>query len=152
MVTTMSKILGNSLSEELYDLLRSKVPTAIVATVSDEYPNTTPVHLILAKDKTTLLMAMARQHKGTANIRKNGKVMICVCEEGNMNVSIKGDATVVKEHMDCNKAMCVVKVKIREIKDDSTHSETTCGIRYRCRTENGEMFIKNIFAELEEYP
>ncbi len=147
----MSKILGNSLSEGLYDLLRSKVPTAIVATVSDESPNTTPVHLMLAKDKNTLLMAMARQHTGTANIRNNGKVMICVCEEGDINVSIKGEATVVKEHMDCNKAMCVVKVKVQEIKDDSTHSETTCGIRYRCRTEKGESFIKSIFAELEDY-
>ncbi len=148
----MSKILGSSLPEMIYELFRSKLPTVILATLSpDGHPNTAPIHLIYATDKNTLLMALARQHQSMANIRDNGKVMICVCEEGDINVSIKGDAAMIKENMDCNKAMCIVEVKVQEVKDDSTHSETTSGIRYRCRTEKGESFIKDIFAELEEH-
>ncbi len=94
-------------------------------------------------------MAMARQHQGTANIRESGKAMICVCDIGNINVSIKCSVDIMKEHMGCNKAMCIVKANIKEIKDDSTHSETTSGIRYRCMSENGERFISDVFSELE---
>ncbi|MFO8110311.1 MAG: pyridoxamine 5'-phosphate oxidase family protein [Thermoplasmata archaeon] len=146
----MSKILGESLPEEALNMLRSKIPSVVVATVSREgEPNTTPVHLIYAKDQKTILMAMALQHQGTANIKDNGKVMICMCEENDINVSIKGKAEVVREPMECNKAMCMIKVDVANVKDDSTHSETTSGIRYRCVTERGERFIRDIFTELE---
>ena len=131
-------------------MLRSKIPSVVVATVSrDGEPNTTPVHLIYAKDRKTILMAMALQHQGTANIKENGKVMICMCEENDINVSVSGTARMIREPMECNKAMCIIKVDVERVKDDSTHSETTSGIRYRCVTERGEMFIREVFAELE---
>jgi hypothetical protein len=147
----MSKMLGNSLPEGAYKALRSKIPTLIVATLSpNEYPNTTPVHFIWAKDRKTILMGMARGHQGVANIRDNGKVMVCMCEDGDVNVSIRGNGKVIKEHMECNEGMCVIQVNIVDIKDDSTHSETTSGIRYKCRTEKGEKFIANVLEELEK--
>ncbi len=148
----MSKILGNSLPDEVLKMLRSKIPTVVVATVSEDgTPNTTPIHLIYAKDSKTILMAMALQHKGTSNIKDNRDVMICMCEKGDINVSIKGKGKVVREPMICNKAMCIVQVDIEFVKDDSTHSETTSGIRYRCVTERGENFIQEVFTELEKY-
>ena len=146
----MSKILGEELPEEAYKMLRAKKATLIIATLSPNgFPNTTPVHLAWAKDRKTLLMAMARRHQGTANIRDTAKAMGCMCEEGDVNVSIRGNAVVLKEHMDCNEGMCVVQLDIVDVKDDSTHSETTTGIRYRSRTEKGETFIRDVFAELQ---
>lgn len=148
----MSKKLGDTLSDDIFRLLTSKIPTTIVATVSgDCMPNTTPVHLVYAIDRKTISMALSRQHRATSNIRENGKVIMCVCEEGDLNVSIGGRARVVKEVMDNNKAMCLVLLDIEFIKDDSTHSETISGIRYRCRTERGEEFIRTMFSELERY-
>lgn len=148
----MSKILGESLPAEAFEMLRSKVPTVVVATVSsDGMPNTTPVHLTYAKNPETILMGMALRHRGTSNIKDNGNVMLCMCEKGDVNVSIKGKAKVIREPMLCNKAMCIVQVDVESVKDDSTHSETTTGIRYRCVSERGERFIQKIFEELEEY-
>jgi hypothetical protein len=146
----MSKMLGEELPEDAFQMLRAEKATLIVATLSPNgFPNTTPVHLAWAKDRKTLLMAMARRHQGTENIRQTGKTMACMCEEGDVNVSIRGKATVLKEHMDCNEGMCVVQLDIIDVKDDSTHSDTTTGIRYSCRTEKGEEFIRDVFAELK---
>ncbi len=148
----MSKILGDSLPEDVFWLLRSKVPTVVVATVSrDGRPNTTPIHLIYAKDHKSILMAIARRHQARANIKKTGLVMLCLCEEGDVNVSISGKAKVLKEHLDSSREMSLVQLDVEEIKDDSTHSETISGIRYHCVSKKGEDFIRNVFAELEEY-
>ena len=147
----MSKLLGDELPQDAYDALRSRVPSVVVATVSPNgYPNTTPVHLIFARDKKTILFAMAKRHQGLANIRESGKVMVCMCEEGDVNVSIRGDAKVIKETMESNNVMCALRLDVIDVKDDSTHSETISGIRYRCRTEKGEKFIESVIDELEK--
>ncbi len=149
----MSKILGDSLPDDVFEILRSRVPTVIVASVSkDGRPNTTPIHLIYAKDKKRILMAIARRHQGRSNIKRTGRVMVCMCEEGDVNVSILGTASVIKEHMNCSRDMSVVLIEVQEVKDDSTHSETVCGIRYHSISKKGEEFIRNVFDELEEYP
>ncbi|MDI6708686.1 MAG: pyridoxamine 5'-phosphate oxidase family protein [Candidatus Thermoplasmatota archaeon] len=148
----MSKILGEELSEEAIKQLNARESTVIVATISENgYPNTTPVHLITAVNKKTLLLAMNRNHQGVINIRRNPKIMINLCEKGDLNISIRCNAEVFKEEMNCNPAMCVVKSTIIDIKDDSTHSETISGIRYRCRTERGKKFISDVFDELDSY-
>ena len=146
----MSNILGDSLPPEVYKVLTDRLSTTIVATVSpDGFPNTTPVHLLTAKDTKTLLMAMALRHQGTANIKDNGRAMVSLCEQGNVNVSIKGTGRIVREPMECNKAMCVVQLDITEVKDDSTHSRTTTGIRYQCMSPKSVEFISDVFDELE---
>ncbi|MFO7990684.1 MAG: pyridoxamine 5'-phosphate oxidase family protein [Thermoplasmata archaeon] len=146
----MSEILGSSLPEEAYRLLRSKIPTVIVATVSEEgRPNTTPIHLAWAKDRNTILMGMAKRHDGTKNIEETGKAMICMCEKGDVNVSIYGTAKVMKEQMDCNEHMSIIKFDVEQVKDDSTHSRTTSGIRWESKTAAGDKFIEDIFNELE---
>ncbi len=145
----MSKAVGDRLPDDAFSLLTARIPTVIVATVSSNgFPNTTPIYLTLAKDRKTLLLAMARRHQGTANIRETGKAMACMCEEGDVNVSIRGNASIIKEHMNCNKAMCVVRIDIIDVKDDSTHSETTSGIRFRFKSERGKEFVNDVFAEL----
>ena len=141
---------GERLPVDAFRLLTNRVPVVIVATVSpNSYPNTTPVHLAWAKDRKTLLLAMARGHQGTANIKETGKAMVCICEEGDANYSIRGKAAVLKEHMDCNEGMCVIQLDIIDVKDDSTHSETTSGIRWRFKSERGRRFVDDVFAELE---
>ena len=148
----MSKIIGEALDEKSFKQFRARESTVVVATITDNgYPNTTPVHLITAVNKKTLLLAMNRNHQGVINIRHEPKIMLSLCEKNDLNISIRCDAEVFKERMECNPAMCIVKAGIIDIKDDSTHSETTRGIRYRCRTEKGKRFIQDVFDELETY-
>ena len=148
----MSKIIGEAIDEKSFKQFRAMESTVVVATITDNgYPNTTPVHLITAVNKKTLLLAMNRKHQGVINIRHEPKIMLSLCEKNDLNISIRCDAEVFKERMECNPAMCIVKAGIIDIKDDSTHSETTRGIRYRCRTEKGKRFIQDVFDELETY-
>ena len=148
----MSKIIGEAIDEKSFKQFRAMESTVVVATITDNgYPNTTPVHLITVVNIKTLLLAMNRKHQGVINIRHEPKIMLSLCEKNDLNISIRCDAEVFKERMECNPAMCIVKAGIIDIKDDSTHSETTRGIRYRCRTEKGKRFIQDVFDELETY-
>ena len=148
----MSKILGTELGHEAFTQLKARESTVVVATISENgFPNTTPVHLITAPDNKTLLLGMNRKHQGVINIRANPKIMISLCEKNDLNISIRCSAEVFQEVMRCNSAMCIIKASIIDIKDDSTHSETISGIRYRCKTERGERFIQDVFDELDSY-
>ena len=145
----MSKMLGSELDEQAFEQINARESTVVVATVSpDGFPNTTPIHLIIAVDRGTFLFAMNKNHQGLANIRREPKIMINLCEKKDLNISAKCNASVYRERMDCNDWMVVVKADIVEIKDDSTHSFTTGGIRYRCKTKKGEEFIRDVFDEL----
>lgn len=148
----MSKLLGDRLDELALKQFRARESTVVVATITENgYPNTTPVHLITALNEKTLLLAMNRNHQGVINIRREPRIMISLCEKNDLNISIRCNAWVGKEKMDCNPAMCIVKANVVDIKDDSTHSETISGIRYRCRTERGKKFIQAVFDELDTY-
>jgi len=148
----MSRILGFQLPPEVEDQLRARESTLVLATINEDgSPNTMPVHILWAKDTGTIIMALRHDHRSLGNIRRDGKVMLSLCEKEDLNVSISGDARVVREPSRCNRKMVLVEVKVLEVKDDSTHSFTTCGIRYRCKTDAGVRFIRDLFDELEEY-
>ncbi len=147
----MSKNLGNALSDMAIKQLNARESSVVIATVSENgFPNTTPVHLVIAKNPKTLLFGVSLNHQGTSNIRSNPKIMISLCEKDDLNISIKCKAKIIREKLDCNPGMCVVEAKIEAIKDDSTHSKTVSGIRYECKTERGEKFIQDVFNELEK--
>ncbi|MEA2110403.1 MAG: pyridoxamine 5'-phosphate oxidase family protein [Pseudomonadota bacterium] len=147
----MSKNLGNFLDDMAMEQFNAQESTVVVATVSEDgFPNTTPVHLIIAKDPQTLLLALGLGHQATANIRSNPKIMISLCEKNDLNISIRCNAEIICEKMDSNSGMCVVEAKVETIKDDSTHSRTISGIRYVCKTDRGERFIREAFDELKK--
>jgi hypothetical protein len=146
----MSKVLGPELEERAFKQINARESTVVVATMSPNgYPNTTPIHLIIASSRRTFLLAMNRNHQGLKNIRCDPKIMVSMCEKEDLNFSARCNASVYKEEMACNGSMCVVKADIVDIKDDSTHSFTTSGIRYKCKTEKGKDFIKDVFDELQ---
>ena len=146
----MSKDLGNSLDELAIKQFNARESSVVVATVSENgFPNTTPIHLIIAKDPQTLLFGVSTRHQATLNIQSNPKIMISLCEKNDLNISIRCKAKIILEKLECNPGMSVVEAKIEAIKDDSTHSKTVSGIRYECKTERGEKFIQEVFDELQ---
>lgn len=148
----MSKILGKTLTNKMLDQFTARESTVVLATISEDgFPNTTPIHLITARDETSLILGVARIHKAFENISKHNKCMISLCEKNDLNISLKGFAHVIMESLESNKAMSAVQFDISEIKSDSTHSETISGIRYRVKTERGQKFIDEVFSELEEF-
>jgi uncharacterized pyridoxamine 5'-phosphate oxidase family protein len=148
----MSRILGDRLPARALAQLQARKSTAILATNNPSgYPHTMPVHLMYAPDDGTVLMALRIGHQSLENLRRDKRVMLCLCEKGDLNISLRGNAQIVREPALANRSMCLVKVRIAEVKDDSTHSETVSGIRYKCRTDAGARFIREMFEELENY-
>ena len=148
----MSKILGTKLDDRMFAQINAKESTVIVATVGDNgFPNTTPIHLIIAPDRTTLYLAVGKNHQGYKNILQNENIMICLNEKDDLNISIRCTAKSIKNPMDSNAVMTMVEAKIIDIKSDSTHSETTMGIRFKVRTKRGQEFMDAMFLEMDNY-
>jgi len=94
-------ILGNELPQEAFDLLNKEITTVVIATVDkDGFPHTAPFHWIVAKDKKTLRVGINPRHKTYENIKRDGKVMVCVIDEENIAIGIKGRAQVIKAKME----------------------------------------------------
>jgi len=65
----MSKMLGKELSPEAMKQLNARESTVVLATISDNgFPNTTPIHLIMAPDPTILILGINNRHTGYENI------------------------------------------------------------------------------------
>ncbi|HHW04074.1 MAG TPA: pyridoxamine 5'-phosphate oxidase family protein [Thermoanaerobacterales bacterium] len=146
----MSKILGSELTRELVNLLNSKGVTVVLATISgDNYPNTTPVHLITAPNEKKVRMALGKMHQSYMNIKANENVMINILESNDTAISIKGNARIIKDPMEGNKNMAMVEVEVLEIKSDTTPTLiVTDGIKTKHRTAKTPEFFRLMFDEL----
>ena len=148
----MSKIIGNSLTQELIGLFNQKLTTVVMATITPEgYPHSMPVHLMAASDNKTIYMALVKAHQTVANIRANGKAAISVLEGPDISLTILGTAKVVKETMAGSSVMCMIEFQVTEIKSDTTPTLiVTEGVRCKHRTEKTAEFFKAMFNELNQ--
>lgn len=146
----MSQIIGHSMPNEIMELFNKELTTVVLSTVTDAgFPHTMPVHLMSAPDEKTIRMALVKTHQTTANIKDNGKVFISVLEAPDLAMGIKGTATIIREPMQGNQAMCMVEFKVEEIKRDTTPTViVTEGIRTKHRTEKTQEFFRVMFDEL----
>lgn len=146
----MSKILESTMTKEIRDLLNSKNVTVVLATISeDNYPNTTPIHLITAPSEKKIRIALGKMHQSYLNIKANGKIMISMLESNDMALSIKGNARIVKDPMDGNKNMAMVEIDVQEIKSDTTPTVIVVeGIKIKHRTAKTAEFFRLMFEEL----
>lgn len=147
----MSKVVGNSLSQNVLDLLNKESTTVIVSTMSDDgYPHALPVHLIAAKDAKTIYLALMKDHKSVRNIRIKGKTFITILDGPDIALGIKGLAKVIKEPMKSNPSMIMMEFKVEEIKSDTTPSVIVLqGVNFVHRTNKTESFFRGIFDELK---
>lgn len=146
----MSKIIGDSLPEEVVDLFKKELTTVVLSTLSPEgFPHAMPVHLIYAPNDKTLRMALVKSHQTTINIKNNDKGFITVLEGTDIAMGIKGTARVVKEPMEGNAAMCMVEFNIEQIKSDTTPTViVTEGINKKHRSPKTTDFFRAMFDEL----
>ncbi|MGI6119873.1 MAG: pyridoxamine 5'-phosphate oxidase family protein [Desulfosporosinus sp.] len=146
----MSKIIGNSLPEEVVDLFKKELTTVVLSTLTPEgFPHAMPVHLIFAPNDKTFRMALVKSHQTITNIKNNSKAFITVLDGPDIAMGIKGTARVVREPMEGNAAMCMVEFNIEQIKSDTTPTViVTEGINKKHRTPKTEGFFRTMFDEL----
>lgn len=132
-------------------LLNRGITTAVVSTIDkDGYPHTAPFHWIVAIDAKTLRIGINTRHTTMENIRRNGRVMVCIIDEGNIAVGVKGMAKVIKERMEkIPWPVAMVEVTIKEVKSDTTKLLTVIqGVRFKA-SEEGKAIIEKAFEELK---
>jgi uncharacterized pyridoxamine 5'-phosphate oxidase family protein len=148
------RILGNELSREAFDLLNREITTVVIATVDEDgYPRTAPFHWITAKNQKTLRVAVNPRHVTYENIKRDGKVMVCVLDEGNIAIGIKGRAQVIKEDIESVPwLISMVEIEIDEVKGDAlAWIPIKHGVRFET-TEQVTDLDRKAFDELKETP
>ena len=140
---------SNELSQEVIDLINRQATIVVVATVDEDgSPRTAPFGWVYAKDSKTIRFSTSRGHDTYKNIVRDGRVMICLMEEGNTAISIKGDARVCKEKLSVREHCAMVEVDITGVKNDVTGvARVISGIKCEINERYVEM-TKSVYAEL----
>ncbi len=94
-------------------------PITVVATVDpDGTPRTAPFGSLRAVTPRLLRLACNRYHDTYANLCRDGRVMVALLAPPNIAVSIRGQASVVKERMDASEHLAIVEIEVEEVKND----------------------------------
>lgn len=147
----MSKILGNTLPQEIIDLFDQEVTTVILSTLTAEgHPHALPIGLVYATDNQTIRMGLMKGHLSVENIKNDNRAFISVMDAPDLAVGIKGTAQIVKEPMEASPAMVMVEFKVTEVKSDTTPTAAVVqGLRYQSRTDKGADFLRAMFDEIK---
>lgn len=141
--------MNNKLSQEVMDIINRQATIVVVATVDEDgSPRTAPFGWIYAKDGGTLRFSTSRAHDTYDNIIRDGRVMICLIEEGNVAISIKGNARICKDKLSVLEHCAMIEVNITGVKNDVTSvARVISGITCEINERYLEM-TKGVYAEL----
>lgn len=153
-VSGVSDLIGEELSSALLDLFSKRITTIVIATVDEDgWPRTAPVNFVVAPDRKCLRMALSKNHRTLQNIRRDGRVMVSVMDEGDVAASIRGRGRVLRESMMVNYSASVVEVTVLEVKNDASPLHlVTQGVRTRYRTEPTVLYFRTMYNELLNGP
>ena len=149
-----AKVLGDELPQKVYGLLQTPSPNVVIATVDDDgFPRTAPFDLIYAPTSKTLYAGISPNHHTYQNIQRDGKVMICVIDHGNIAVGIRGRARTVKERMQSiSIPVVIVEITILEVKNDALRwAPITQGIRFQVTEERRQAMLEKAWCELVSF-
>lgn len=140
---------GSELSQEVIDIINRQATIVVVATVDEDgSPRTAPFGWVYAKDGRTLRFSTSRGHDTYKNIARDGRVMVCLMEEGNIAISIKGIARVCKEQLSVREHCAMIEVDIKSIKSDVTGvASVISGIKCEINERYVEI-TEDVYAEL----
>lgn len=141
---------SNELGRDIIDLINRQATIVVVATVDkDGSPRTAPFGWVYAKDSKTIRFSTSRGHDTYKNIVRDGRVMVCLMEEGNTAISIKGNARVYKEQLESvSSHIAIVEIDITDVKSDVTRvASVISGIKCEINERYVEM-TKFVYTEM----
>lgn len=138
------------MSEKLMNVLNGSFLAAMLATVDDDgFPRIIPISLFSVIDSKTILTAMQSKCRSAQNIRRDGKVMLNICAEGDVAAGIKGKATMICE-MTAFRGGAIFQIDVLEVKDDSAVDvEVVSGVVMKLRSPKWKKIIDAAAAELD---
>ncbi|UNC92916.1 pyridoxamine 5'-phosphate oxidase family protein [Candidatus Contubernalis alkaliaceticus] len=146
----MSKVLGNYLPSEVVDMLNQGRTTAVLSSLTEQgNPHAMPVHLMAAPNERTIFAALLRNHQTVKNIIVNGRAFLTLMEGSDMAYGIQCGASLIRDPMKASKAMCMLKLEVKEVKSDTTPTVIVVeGIKIKHRSLKTTEFLEAIFDEL----
>lgn len=146
----MAISVTHELNEVVIKVLKTRFLAAMLATVDEDgFPRIAPVSLFAVRDSKTILMAMQKECQSARNIRRDGKVMLSLCEEGDITVGIKGKATMLRE-MSAFKGGAIFQIEVLEVKNDAAVDvEVVSGVRMKLRNPRWLKIITAAARELD---
>lgn len=92
----MAVSVSLELDEKIITVLKTRFLAAMLATVDEDgFPRIAPVSLFSVRDSKTIFTAMQAGCRSAGNIRRDGKIMLNLCEEGDLAAGIRGKATIL---------------------------------------------------------
>jgi len=148
------RVLRDELPQNAYELLQTPSPNVVIATVDDNgYPRTAPFDLIYAPNTKTLYAGISPRHHTYQNIQRDGKVMVCVIDHGNIALGIRGHARTVKERMQSiSIPVAIVEITILAVKSDALRwAPIIQGIRFQVTEEPRQRMLERAWNELSTF-
>jgi len=156
----MSQILGNKLTEVLWvrlngDAIEAHEGKIIPIFTIDEngwaHPALLSYYEVLAKDKSTLEMALWKESSTAENLRRTGKVTLMISDTG-VNYYLKGRAQQLEYELTGAAPVSRFRIELEQIiEDQEPNAEITTGLTYRRMTKRDPNdFAANVFRLLRE--
>ena len=146
----MAVSVSFELDEKISKVLAGRFLAAMLATVDDDgFPRIAPVSLFSVQDSKTILTMMQADCRSARNIRRDGKVMLTLCEEGDLAVGIRGKATMLSDSK-AFRGGAIFTIEVLEVKNDAAFDvEVTSGVRMKLRDPKWSKLINAAAAELD---
>lgn len=148
----MAGYLGNELPQELVDFLSGGQCTVVATASNSGQLHTAVMTWVVAKDSRTIRMAMDARGRPLAHIRENPRVAIEILGD-ELNMAVRGAATVIKERMDAVPFPCaLVEIRVEEVMDHAVPEIRFKGPSYRYVTGKEDYYQveRQVFAELKK--
>jgi hypothetical protein len=155
----MSKAIGNKLPEDLYQRLSGKnleayAKTAILVSTVDTggwpHPAILSYFEVIAKDYANVRLAIYRDSATAANIRRNGKLTMCIIDE-RIAYYVKGTVAEIAPQMSSMPFNAKLNLRVEQVLSDEANEEyekgayITTGIRYeRPRHPDAAKLLKEL--------
>jgi hypothetical protein len=158
----MSQILGKELTEALFGRLNGNavqehegkiIPIFTVEERGWAHPALLSYYEVVAKDRSTLDMALWKDSSTARNLRRSGKVTLMVTDQA-MNYYLKGTVTELQAEMAGAPPVSHFRVAIQElVEDQEPNARITSGMTYSRRTDRAANdFAVKVFRLLRAQP
>jgi hypothetical protein len=158
----MSQVLGKTLTEELLRQLGGKeieahegkiIPIFTVDERGWANPALLSYYEIIAKDSSTLDMALWKNSSTANNLRRTGKVTVMITDKG-VNYYLKGSVKELQAEMPGAPVVSRFRFTLEQlVEDQEPNAEITTGMTYRrlAKREATDFTVK-VFNRLREEP
>jgi hypothetical protein len=140
----MSRILGKELTEALFARLNGSdvqshegkiIPIFTIDERGWVHPALLSYYEVVARDRSTLDMALWKNSSTANNLRRGGKVTLMITDEG-VNYYLKGSVTQLQAEMAGAPPVSHFRVTVEElVEDQEPNAQITSGMTYTRKTD-----------------